>query len=65
MDNRHLRDLAESISRNLGDPSGDDNESGSNGLETIQKSADAPEGSQRGHSSQSAGKPRTWRRATA
>jgi hypothetical protein len=35
IDNRHLRDFVESIVENLGDPSGDVNESGSRGLETT------------------------------
>jgi hypothetical protein len=65
MDNHHLRDRVESIKRNLGGPLGDDKESGSSGLETTPKTSDAPEGSQRGHSTQSAGKPRTGGRATA
>ena len=64
-DNHHLRDLVESINRNLGGPFGDDKESGSSGLETTPKTSDAPEGSQRGHSTRSAGKPRTGGRATA
>ncbi len=64
-DNHHLRDLVESINRNLGGPFGDAKKSGSSGLETIPKTSDAPEGSQRGHSSQRAGKPSTRRRATA
>jgi hypothetical protein len=49
---------------NMGDPSDDANESGIRRLETAPKTSDASEGSQRGHSSQSAGKPCTWRRAT-
>jgi hypothetical protein len=64
-DNHHLHDLEESIDVNMGDPSNDAKESGSSGLETVPKTSDALEGSQRGHSSQSAGKPRTGRRATA
>jgi hypothetical protein len=63
--NRHLLDCVESIIRNLGDPSDNANESGSSGLETTSKSSDVSEGSQRGHSTQSAGKPRTGGRATA
>lgn len=64
-DNRHLTDLVESITRNLGDLSADDKESGSSGLVTTPKTSEASEGSQRGHSSLSTGKPCTWRRATA
>jgi hypothetical protein len=64
-DNRHLRDLAESIMRNLGDSSDNANESGSSELETTPKSSDVSEESQRGHSTRSAGKPRTGGRATA
>ena len=63
--NHHLRDLAESISVNVGDPSDDANESGSSELETTPKTSDAAEGSQRGHSSQNMGKPCARRRATA
>jgi hypothetical protein len=48
----------------MGDPSDDGNESGSTDEETRPKTSDASDGSQRGHSSRSAGKPRTWRRAT-
>jgi hypothetical protein len=62
--NHHLRDLAESISVNVGGPSDDANESGSTDGETCPKTSDASGGSQRGHSSRSAGKPRTGRRAT-
>jgi hypothetical protein len=64
-DNRHLNDFVESIVRNLGDSSDNVNESGSSELETTPKTSDMSEESQRGHSSLSAGKPRTWRRATA
>jgi hypothetical protein len=64
-DNHHLHDLAESTNGNMGDPSDDDKESGSRALETAPKPSDASEGSQRGHSSRSTGKPCTWRRATA
>jgi hypothetical protein len=64
-DNRHLHDLVESIIRNVGDPSDNANESGSNELETAPKSSDGSEGSQRDHSTQSAGKPRTGGRVTA
>jgi len=61
----HLNDLVESTNGNMGGPSEDAKESGSNGLATTLKTSNASEGSQRGHSSQSEGKPRTWRRATA
>jgi hypothetical protein len=64
-DNHHLHDLVASINGNMGDSSGDDKESGSTDVETHPKSSDAPEGSRRGDSSRSAGKPRTGRRATA
>jgi hypothetical protein len=64
-DNHHLSDLVESVKLNLGGPSDDGNESGSRRVETPPKSSDASEGSQRGHSSRSTGKPCTWRRATA
>jgi hypothetical protein len=64
-DNRRLSGSVESISVNMGDPSGDVKESGSSRLETTSKSSDALEGSQRGHSSRRAGKPSTWPRATA
>jgi len=57
--------LSESINGNMGDPSDDVKESGSSGLVTALKTSDAAEGSQRGHSTRSAGKPRTWGRATA
>jgi hypothetical protein len=57
--------LDESIIVNMGEPSDDGKESGSKRLETTAKTSDASEGSQRGHSSLSAGKPRAWRRATA
>jgi hypothetical protein len=63
--NHHLRDLAESISVNGGDPSHDVNGSGSTDEETRPKSPDACEGSQRGHSTLRTGKPSTWGRATA
>ena len=59
LDNRHPRDPAESINGNMGDPADDVKGSGSNGLVTVLKTSDASEGSQRGHSTQSAGKPRT------
>jgi hypothetical protein len=65
VDNRHRHDPAESITVNVGDLSGDVKESGSNELETALKSSDAPDRSQRGHSSRSTGKPCTGRRATA
>jgi hypothetical protein len=64
-DNRHLRDLAESIDGNMGDPSHDDKGSGSTDGETRPKSSKACDGSQRGHSTQRVGKPRTRGRATA
>jgi hypothetical protein len=54
----------ESMAVNMGDPSGDANESGSSEWETTPKTSDASEGSQRGHSTRSAGKPCTWGRAT-
>jgi hypothetical protein len=57
--------LFEFIHGNMGDPSDDGNESGNRELETTPKSSDAPEGSQRGHSTQRAGKLPTWGRATA
>ena len=62
--NHHLRDLAESISVNVGDSAGDVNESGSKDVETHPKSSDAPAESQRGHSSRRVGKLRTGGRAT-
>jgi hypothetical protein len=65
MDNRHLHDLVEFIIRNLGGPVNDVKESGSSGLETTSKTSNASTGSQRGHSTLSVGKPRTWGRATA
>jgi hypothetical protein len=55
----------ESISVNMGDPADDANESGSSEWETTPKTSDVSEGSQRGHSTRRAGKPRTWGRATA
>jgi hypothetical protein len=64
-DNRHLHDLVESIIRNVGDHSRNVQESGSSRLETTSKSSDVLGWSQRGHSSRRAGKPSTWRRATA
>jgi hypothetical protein len=62
--NPHLRDLAESISVNVGGPADDVQERGSEERATVQKTSEASEGSQRGHSSQNVGKPRTGRRAT-
>jgi hypothetical protein len=64
-DNHHLHDLAESTNGNMGDPSDDGNESGSTDGATRPKSSDASDGSQRGHSTRSVGKPRAWGRATA
>jgi hypothetical protein len=61
----HLRDPVESISVNVGERTWDVKESGSRWLETTPKSSNAQVGSQRGHSSPRAGKPSTWRRATA
>jgi hypothetical protein len=55
----------ESINGNMGELIRDVKESGSNGVATHLKFSDAPISSQRGHSSRSAGKPRTGRRATA
>jgi hypothetical protein len=55
----------ESVTVNMGDPSDDANESGSSEVETPPKTSDASGGSQRGHSSRSAGKPHTWQRAPA
>jgi hypothetical protein len=49
----------------MGDPADDANESGSSEWETTPKTSDVSEGSQRGHSTRRAGKPRTWGRATA
>jgi hypothetical protein len=63
--NRHLHDPVESIIMNVGGPIWDAKESGITHVGTRAKSSDAHTGSQRGHSSPSAGKPRTWRRATA
>src|ERR671915_40813 len=63
-DNRHLHDLAESITGNMGGPPDDAKESGSRVLETASKSSDASGGRQRGHSTRSAGKLRTGGRAT-
>jgi hypothetical protein len=63
MGNHHLRDPVESINVNMGDPSDDAKERGSKELATALKTSEAPEGSQRGHSTRSAGKPRTWERA--
>lgn len=63
--NRHLQDPVESILMNVGGPIWDVKESGSTDVATRPKSSNAHMGSQRGHSSLSAGKPSTWRRATA
>jgi hypothetical protein len=64
-DNRRLSGSVESINVNMGDHSRYVKESGSSELETAPKSSDVLGWSQRGHSSRSAGKPRTWQRATA
>lgn len=50
LDNRHLRDPAESINGNMGDPADDVKGSRSNGLVTVLKSSKASGGSQRSHS---------------
>jgi hypothetical protein len=63
--NHHLRDFVESINVNMGDHSRNVKESGSSELETAPKSSDVLGWSQRGHSTLSVGKPRTWGRATA
>jgi hypothetical protein len=65
VDNRRLSDLVESITVNMGDLPDDVNGSGSREVATPPKSSDASGRSQRGHSTRSAGKPRTWGRATA
>ena len=54
----------ESIYVNMGDPLHDVNGSGSTDEEARPKSPNACSGSQRGHSTRSAGKLRTWGRAT-
>jgi hypothetical protein len=64
-DNRHLHALVESVDGNMGERHWNVKESGSNGLETAPKTSDVLCRSQRGHSSLRAGKPSTWRRATA
>jgi hypothetical protein len=64
-DNRRLHDLVESIIRNVGDSLTDVKESGSTDWETNPKTSNAVGESQRGHSTRSAGKPRTWGRVTA
>jgi hypothetical protein len=64
-DNRRLSGPVESINVNMGDHSRNVKESGSSGLETASKSSEVLGWSQRGHSTPSAGKPRTWGRATA
>jgi hypothetical protein len=56
--------VLESIDVNMGDPRHDVNGSGSTDEATRPKSPDACSGSQRGHSTRSAGKLRTWGRAT-
>jgi hypothetical protein len=55
----------ESIHGNMGERHGNVKESGSNGLETAQKTSEILCRSQRGHSRLRVGKPSTWRRATA
>jgi hypothetical protein len=63
-DNRHLNDLVESITMNVGDHSRNEKESGSKAVETHPKSSDVLGWSQRGHSTRRTGKPSTWERAT-